>query len=292
MTKADAIEELVLIFYRKIDKYQRLFPNGIDKLVDTNGIKVWINRLDKGGRRYMIHHAEVVNKFYKLVADEYNPTTILDIGANYGFISAIMHKYMPDARTIAIEPNKKLIPYLKRNFEMHGLNGTILNCMCGFEPSSEHDFFINPRSSMDSRVVGKEKWKKQPVASVSIDSLLKEHPDPVFIKIDTQGYEEFILRGGENFLSSNNKWIIKMEFCPCLLEHHGTNTKNFLLGLIDKYEVAEIADVPFNTKSLNSIFDYKLNQNDADGFIKYIRMLKEDEIGWGDVLVRPKLLQK
>jgi len=288
MTKKELIEDYAVKVYNQIDKYHILFPNGIDQLIDINGIKIWINKIEKGGRRYLIHHSEAINPVYRLIGLDYNPRLILDIGANYGFISAVMHKYIPNATIIAVEPNKKLIPYLKRNFELNGIKGTISNAMVGRDTSTEHDFFISPRSSMDSRVVGKNKWKKQPVESVSIDSLLKGNNDPVFIKIDTQGFEEYILQGGENFLSTHNNWVIKMEFCPILFEHHDTNTREFLLCLIDKYDVAEIADIPFKSKSLKSIFVDKLNEDDVDGFIKYIRMKKENEIGWGDVLVRPK----
>lgn len=288
MTRKELIEDLAIKIYNQVDKYHNLFPKGIDQLIDINGIKIWINKLDKGGRRYLVHHAEVINPIYRLIASDYNPKLILDIGANYGFIAAVMHKNMPEARIIAVEPNKKLIPYLTRNFKLNGIDGIILNSICGKETTSEHDFFINPRSSMDSRVVGKNKWKKQPVESTSIDSLLKESNERIFIKIDTQGYEEFILQGGQNFLSTHNDWIIKMEFCPILFEHHGTNSRKFLLWLIDKYDVAEIADIPFKSKDIGSVFECKLNHNDVDDFIKYIRMLRENEIGWGDLLVKPK----
>jgi FkbM family methyltransferase len=288
MTKKELCEDFAIKVYNQIDKYHRLFPKGIDQLIDINGTRIWINKIEKGGRRYLVHHSEVVNPIYRLIASDFNPRLILDIGANYGFISTIMHKCMPDAYIIAVEPNKKLIPYLKRNFQLNGINGNILNAMVGGENSTEHDFFISPRSSMDSRVVGKDKWKKQPVECTSIDVLLRENNDPVFIKIDTQGFEEFILQGGQNFLSSHNNWIIKMEFCPVLLEHHSTNTRKFLSWLIDKYNVAEIADIPFKSKSLSSVFECRLYHNDVDDFIKYIRMQRENEIGWGDLFVQPK----
>lgn len=281
MQKKELIEDFAVRVYNQVDKYHRLFPKGIDQLIDINGITIWINKLEKGGRRYLVHHSEAINPVYRLIGLDYKPKLILDIGPNYGFVSAVMHKSIPDATIIAIEPNKKLIPYLKRNFQLNGINGTVSNAMVGRDTSTEHNFFNSPRSSMDSRVIGKNKWKNQPVESVSIDSLLKENNDPVFIKIDAQGFEEFIIQGGENFLSSHDNWVIKMEFCPILFEHHGTNTREFLLRLIDKYDVAEIADVPFKTKSLKSIFEDKLNHDDVDGFIKYIRMKRENGIGWG-----------
>ncbi len=288
MTRKELLEDLAIKVYNQIDKYHRLFPGGIDQLIDINGVKIWINKLEKGGRRYLVHHSEAINPVYRLIKEEYNPKLILDIGANYGFISAVMHKYMPDSKIIAVEPNKKLIPYLKRNFLLNGIDGLVLNAMAGRENCGEHDFYINPRSSMDSRVVGKNKWKKQPVDSVSIDFLLKGKSGPFFIKIDTQGFEEHILQGAESTLSSCSNWIIKMEFCPVLFEHHGTKTGELLSWLIDKYDVAEITDIPFKSKSLSSVFENKLNHNDIDDFIKYIKMQRENEIGWGDLLVRSK----
>ena len=277
--------------YRKIDKYEWLFPNGINRILDINGIKLCIDRLDLASNAYKTQHYEVISPLYRLIRDELNPFFCLDIGANYGFISAIMAKTMPDAIIYALEPNERLIPYIYENFKLnHATDRKIIrNAMCGLEVSLEHDFFINPKGSQDSRVKGEKGWKKKVVSSTTIDSILGEGTRPVFIKIDTQGYEREIMNGGEKFFNHNNNWLVKMEFAPYLLEHNDTCPIGFLHNLISNYDVSELpGTIPYCTKSLNDLFVNKISLGDYEYFIEYVRKLKANNRGWLDLLIRPK----
>ena len=265
-----------------------LFVKDIDKNLNINGIKFVVNMLDKGGWVYKQHPDEVVSKFYKLMTDEYYPDIVIDIGANYGFISLITAQYLPCAEFIAVEPNLKVTPYLKRNFEMNNINGVIWECVAG-DKRTTGDFYINPRSSQDSRVTGKKGWKKQPVGKVLIDSLLAgDYEKTVFIKSDTQGYEEYVFLGGLDFLTTNNKWIMRMEFCPALLEFNGTDASKFLSFLVNNFDVTDIGQVPYNTKSISSLFENKLTESDVDDYIQYVNKLKRNNVGWTDILIKPK----
>ena len=109
------ILELALAVYRKIDPHQILFPKGISKFRNINGIMLKGNMLDPSFALYEQHYDETVNRLYSLIATEHNPDLVIDIGANYGFISFILKQYLPDSTYILIEPNKKLIPYLMFN---------------------------------------------------------------------------------------------------------------------------------------------------------------------------------
>lgn len=265
-----------------------LYNKGLDKNLDINGVDLVVNMFDRGGWVYKKHPDEVVSKFYQLIAEEYNPDIVLDIGANYGFISLITAQYLPKTKFIVVEPNKNITPYLKRNIASHLINAEVYECVAGDERTTG-EFHINPRSSQDSRVIGKKRWEAQPVGKVTIDYLLiNDHDKTVFIKTDTQGYEEFVFCGGINFLQTNNKWIMRMEFCPALFKFHGTNTKAFLTFLINDFEVVDMGYIPYNTESISSLFDNKLTFADIDKFIEYVNKLKRNNDGYIDILIRPK----
>lgn len=55
------------------------------------------------------------NDIYGIMECEWEPETILDIGANIGMFSAIAHKRWPKARITAVEPNPELIDVLNEN---------------------------------------------------------------------------------------------------------------------------------------------------------------------------------
>ena len=280
--------DLLLAVYRKIDKHRILFPWAANKTFHINGITLVGDRLDPGFMVYPKHYDEAVNRFYELVAREYNPSIVLDIGANYGFISCILNKYLDDTVFIAVEPNKKVFKFLEKNFYYNNVDGMVVNAVCGYRSKDTVDFFINPNGSQDSRVFGKKGWKKQSVKSVSIDSTIFHQSGVVFIKTDTQGYEKYVYKGGENFFKSNNKWLMRMEFCPVLLEHHGTDPLTFLAELVRKYDVVDINSPAYTTPSLDYLFQNPLKLEQLENFISYVNSLKEKNIGWTDILIRPK----
>jgi FkbM family methyltransferase len=277
------ITKALIEVYKRIDKHQRLFPHGIEKLIEVNIIKLYVNKLDSGGMAYENQYEETVNVLYRLIADECKPKVVLDIGANYGFISLVIAQYLPYAWYVAIEPNKKLIPYLEKNLKE--LNGTVINAICG-DKYGVHDFYINYLNSQDCRVIGLPEWEMQPVNEITIDSLIEYLDEFVFIKIDVQGYEERVIRGGKKFFDLNNNWIMKMEFAPTWLEFHGTDYRKFLQMLVDKYDVAELTVLSFNIKSLDDIFRHKIT--DIEPFLNHIMKLKKNNTGWRDLLIRPK----
>lgn len=277
---------------RSKNRLLRLFyPNGRNELLDLNGIKLLIDTLDGNSGAYKRQHHEVISPLYRLIRDELKPFLCLDIGANYGFISTIMAKTIPDAIIYAIEPNERLIPYIYENLRInHTTDRRIIrNAMCGLEVNDDHDFFINPNGSLDSRVIGEKGWKRVVVPSTSIYSILNDNTRPVFIKIDTQGYEKEIMYGGEKFFNHNNDWLVKMEFAPYLLEHHGTCPVGFLHYLSVSYEVTELPPIiPYNTKSIDSLFYNSITIDNYCDFIEYVRKIRAKNRGWVDLLIRPK----
>lgn len=281
------LAKLLIFVYKKIDRHLTILKH-IDRIFDINGIKLLVNILDDGGTAYLQQSAEVTNPLYALIAKELNPEYVFDIGANYGFISAIMRKYMPDACIIAIEPNKRLFSYLLRNINS---NGKIYNIICGDRFVCDYDFFINPFSSQDCRVNGMKGWKRQPVDMMSLDTIWGDNNKSVFLKVDVQGYEEKVILGGKKFFTEN-KWLMKMEFAPEWLKWHGTSPVTFLSYLCLLYDVAELpAIIPYHTKCIDDLFLNKITNN-YEKFIEFVTNKKSGHAGWVELLIRPKDVER
>ncbi|MDB9883036.1 FkbM family methyltransferase [Bacteroidia bacterium] len=283
------------MIFKRLNKYFGAFPSGIKKLLNFQGIELIINKLDSGGTYYHSNktYEEINSRLYGLIEENYRPKIFLDIGANYGLISIISSLRFESAKIIAVEASKILIPYIVKNFHLNSIkNYDLLHCICGAENSKTSTFSINPYSSQDSRVKGESsKWKNQIVETITINSILETSlpNDPVFIKIDTQGFEESVFRGASKFLTTNSNWIVKSEFGPYWLKSQGTEPKIFLMELVEKYDVAELpATIPLLVKSTSELFQNLLKPECIDDFLQHIILLNKDNRGWVDIIIRPK----
>ena len=263
----------------------------VSKTVEINGIKLCINPIDRGGRTYITGHPykEAIDPLYKLIKKEFNPSLVLDIGANYGFISMICAKYFPGAWIIAIEPDKRLCRYIKKSSTANLQYVEVINAICDKEAGIEKSISLNPVNSMDNRVKPPFRlWREKQVETVSIDYLvsLMDPIKTVFIKTDTQGYEGHVIRGGEKFLTTNKNWLMKAEFAPQLLLQHGTDPVEFLKYLINRYDVVDYHGTSHNEAGINDLFLGKIT--DAYRFIEYVTKRNHSDLGWIDLLIRPK----
>lgn len=275
--------------YNKIDNHHRLFPKGINQITKISNINLKTNILDFGGLFYGKQQHESSNILFKLVDKELHPNVILDIGANYGYISICMAQWMPYAKLIAVEPNKKLIPYIVDNFDNNNIyNYQIINAVCGILNSVYYPFYINHKNSQSCRVSGEATWQPQSIPMLTMDKILRNCQAPIFIKTDTEGYEEHVVKGGYGFLSSNKQWLMRMEFSPSLLRLNDTNPDDFLYELVSDFDVTELPSIiPYYTKSINDLFQNKIKV-DIRRFVQYVENLQEDGKGWLDLLVKPK----
>jgi FkbM family methyltransferase len=281
--------------YLKLDKKRILFPKGIARKLSFNKIEFNTDILDDGGYNYYNSrksYEECSSILYDLINKSINPNLVVDVGANYGFISCIAAIKMPQARIISIEPSKRLVPYIKSNFELNSVkNYRIINSICGETDSDSYYFSINPNSSQDNRVLApKSNWSAEKTNMISLDTLLGDinSDESVFIKIDTQGFEEKVFDGAKKFLSSHNNWIIKTEFAPHWLYSQQTDPHKFLTYLVDNFEVSELTStVSYYTESIEDLFKFKLTKERVEKFIKYIENLNVNNLGWCDLIIRP-----
>jgi len=264
------------------------------KTITIKDINLIVDFSDDGGRAYNSRssHEEYVSPIYKEIASLFNPKLIIDVGANYGFTGIIFAKKFPEAKLILIEPSPRLSGFIHQNFEVNNLkNYKVINALCSDSDNKEIKFSLNPNDSQDNRVVGMDGWKSILVSTVSLDRIIRENYTSgyVFIKIDTEGFEERVFSGAEAFLLNNDNWLIKAEFAPSWLKSQGTDPLFFLRNLIANYLVTEApARYGFNNDNLENLFKKSITIEESEEFLAYVVSLNEQNLGWCDLLVKPK----
>jgi len=279
------------------------WKNNIEKKTSKkfkfNDILLNVDSNDPGGLQYdsKSSYEELNSKLYLDIKKRYNPDIVIDIGANYGFTGLVFKKIFNKAKIILVEPSPKLTKFIKTNFEMNQINVNdyeIIQAICAEKSNIDRYFSLNPKASQDNRVIGEnENWKQILCSTISCNDIISRNQGSFyFIKIDTQGYEKMVLEGCYKFLNESNNWIIKTEFAPYWLKSQGTEPKDFLKLLIDKYNVSEI---PTRTKykdSFHEILKNKLKLDEIEDFIKYTENHNKNKRGWCDLLITPKTLIK
>ena len=265
-----------------------------ERTLQIRDISLTVDFADAGGRMYASHlsHEEYVSPVYDAIAQCLDPRFVIDVGANYGFTGLIFAKRFPGAKVVLVEPSPRLCGFIKRNFEANGVsNYEVIQAVCGELDGIARSFCLNPVSSQDNRVIGLDGWKSVQVPTTTLDRIIADAytSGGVFIKIDTQGFEERVFAGAAKFLSEHNNWLIKTEFAPNWLESQGTDPLEFLRFLIAKFVVVEApARSRYKGNSLDRLFSEPLTRDEAEAFVSYVTNLSDHGLGWCDLLVRPK----
>lgn len=228
-----------------------------------------------GGAVYLSHdiYAGTNDKFYDYLSKRFPVTIIIDIGANIGLSTLELNTVFPSAKKIIIEPNGQLLNLIKLNLEQNNVtNYVILNNLVG-DKHCEVTWQKNEKFSVDSRVSGLVKdFIYETGQQITLNDIINNYTnanDKIFIKIDTQGYEERIVNGCMEFMLKNTDYLIKMEFAPFCLESQHTDAVVFLKNMIKYFDVVELSKMPFKVATVENLFDKKLNSNDVKDFVEY-----------------------
>lgn len=266
----------------------------VPDVVDFGAFRLAIDPLDAGGAQYLeaSYWGELISPLEREIVRRFRPTLFVDVGANYGFTALVHNRLNAACRIVAVEPSSHAAGYLRRNLDANGCSAAVVIEAVCTDRDGVSSFAINPHSSQDNRVVGEAGWPTIEQRAISLSTLL-DHAHPgefVYVKIDVQGYEERVLRGGSRFLDAHDRWLIKMEFGPKWLRMQGTDPVGFLSRLVNQYQVMEIPKrIRFRGDSLPSLAEARLKFEDATAFVSYVEALAHGD-GWCDLLVAPRSL--
>jgi FkbM family methyltransferase len=266
-------------------------PDAIIRAVDIDGITVLTlaDNADAAWYQQRKVYEEKISPLYDFVREE-GFTRFVDIGANSGYISMLVRRAAPHIDLVSLEADPRLVAMLREGFERNALDApAVINAIVGECDLPCATFSLNPGGTLDNRV-NMPQWPQIQVPVRSVDSVLASRPPAshTFFKIDTQGYEQHVLRGMRESLAGTG-WMLKMEFAPAWLRSQGTDPLALLDQLQAYGEFAEFPErIPFGTRNLDDLFAYPIRSQDHDRFLEYVMALNRAGRGWVDLIARPR----
>ncbi|WP_229263944.1 FkbM family methyltransferase [Cohnella cholangitidis] len=216
-----------------------------------------------------------MTSLWQSAASGFLPSTIIDVGANYGEIvfSAL---YVPKANIIAIEANRVLLPYLLKSASKHP-NRKQMKIICALASDAEESdktFYINRLSTGRSSAIplSPRNMLETTVPSMRIDSLfhgMELSKERLLFKIDVEGYEYFVIRGMDNLLQGCESCIGIIECDSKYIRKSGIGLDEFLTFLQSAFNVflpisaqQLLAFDPLTSSSLQQHFNSEIFHTD------------------------------
>ena len=134
-----------------------------------------------------------------------------DIGANIGFYTCLFATLVGEnGNVIAFEPVSTTFNCLTENVQRNNFtNVKVINKAIGDKKGKQHIYYSHSDLAEETAslkyIIGDE---SEIVELDTIDSILAELPVPDFIKIDVEGYQMEVFRGGHNFFKEHHPIIM------------------------------------------------------------------------------------
>jgi FkbM family methyltransferase len=178
---------------------------------------------------------DLVNKFH------INPACIFDVGANYGQTALHYTKAFKDAKIFSFEPVKNSFDILIKNTKGYK-NIFCYNFAFGDKKKEVEIFLHEERFSacnslkFDNRD-GNNSAPKEIVRVMTLNDFVKENKIEYIdlLKIDTEGYELEVLKGGENILTQGSVSAIIGEVALSTKNNRNTQL-HALVSYLDKFD--------------------------------------------------------
>jgi FkbM family methyltransferase len=160
--------------------------------------------------------------------------TVVDVGANMGVFTILFARAVgPEGLVIALEPNPTVYGYLIRNVARNSLGGAVHahNIAAGARDATT---YLEDRGTSDTAgAVTDGAGKAFRIQMHRLDALLAALAEkPVrLLKIDTEGYEKFVLEGATQTLSRTDAVIVEVIESNCRrFGYSGAETLGVLSG--------------------------------------------------------------
>ena len=158
-----------------------------------------------------------------------NGDVIADIGANLGWYSILIDKIAPKGVKIyAFEPDTLNFALLKRNLRLNKTEKVIPINKAVSDRTGKATLYLYPSKNRGRHsLLPINNYQTLEVETITLDDFLaKEGVQQLkLLKIDTEGFEYFVLKGAENILPKT-KWVI-LEYAPNYMVKGGINPAEF-----------------------------------------------------------------
>ncbi|MCD6018673.1 MAG: methyltransferase FkbM family [Bacteroidetes bacterium] len=236
--------------------------------VSPDDVKTWEFALSyKWSDKCLTIAEAIVNDFYPLNHHYF------DIGANMGLRS--LYPLSIKRPVILFEPNSKLKIFSENVFMANGFSSYKFETLCLSDKTGEVEFYVSPSSYMSSIFKENAEMDKASgsvetiqVQSITLDEYIGNNNSlsPKIIKIDTEGNELSILRGGTNTFDEFSP-VILTEILPhnpegVTIFNYLTEKKYTCYALSDYQNFSKIIKVKNNSElDFNKVNNYLFVKN-------------------------------
>lgn len=165
----------------------------------------------------------LIQKFYKLLAAHESPFVVFDLGAQTGSFS-LLSKFLPYSTWYSFEPIEEAANTLRENLKLNGIKNVQVYQKAAAEKSGTTILQMPDMGNWGLSTLGSNVLRFSPIMQRTIECIdldtFVEHNNISkvhYMKLDTEGYEIYILRGAKQMIERDHPII--------LMEYNETNMK-------------------------------------------------------------------
>jgi FkbM family methyltransferase len=168
--------------------------------------------------------------------------TVIDIGANFGWYTSLLCKGVgPTGSVHCFEPNANMFPVLKRNIELNQFEDRAIAMQIGIGSEKTSARLAAAEGELglghivnEAEVISTQANDIQVIQIDTLDSLFASRIDRIsFIKIDVEGFEPFVIKGGRTVLETANPPVLQVEFNSDALRLHGNEVSRTFVDYLN-----------------------------------------------------------
>jgi len=139
---------------------------------------------------------------------------ILDIGANIGYYVLIESQLVgANGKVYAVEPVRGNVEVLKKNVRLNNLKNVSTFQLAFGECDEESTIYVSNLAnlcSMNKNFTGGKIMGTQSISKETVDTFLKNRPQPSLVRMDVEGYEYEIIRGMPQTLRGDLRILVEL----------------------------------------------------------------------------------
>lgn len=217
---------------------------------DFGEFKMYIDPYDT---LQVAEHGKFEELEFNTLMDLVKPDSVVfDVGANMGYYSVRIAQKANKGKVYSFEPDPGNFSTLTKNIALNNLTNVFARNVALSDKEDTLRLWKHPFNVGDYRLYNDGDFMEfVDVPTIPLDSVLPDKVD--LVKIDVQGYEYFVFKGGKKLLSEHHP-VVFSEFWPRGLYNSGATpadylnlmeSQNYIPSLIDE-EKGKVLDTTFN----------------------------------------------